>query len=286
MNVIWIVLRLVIQSYNTMNGQTHPGEQSGFCEEIEKILGELELNEACYEGNIEAVKRLLDGTNHYACDEEAFNHACEKGYYDIVELLLQHGTDVHTGGGQNLCHACQEGNFDMVELLLKYGADVHVRNDQPLRDACEEGHLDIVSLLIGYGANVNVNDDEVIVNSYCLMFIDVVKFLVEQGANIFARDNLALQRATLYGYDETVKYIKSLIKEDLQFPKKPDDLVFNITEGAKCPITQEVLTKEMRKLGCSECKNVFDYNALTKWLNFGEGKKCPFRCDGSVFYEV
>ena len=95
-----------------------------------------------------------------------------------------------------------------------------------------------------------------------------------------------LRTACRHGWAKIVRYTESLIKEDLRFSKKPDDLVFNITEGAVCPITQEVLTKEMRKLGCSKCKNVFDYNALTEWLNSGEDNKCPFRCVVSEFYEV
>ena len=281
---------------------------------------QLSLNEAIKANNLNRVQELiLDGSD----ENKALNKACEEGQLEVVELLLKYGADVHTNNDEALRIACEEGELKVVEVLLEYGADVHACNDEPLRKVCQneyfeyfnryievvklllehdadvhacndeslriaccEGHLEAVDALLEYGADVHACNDEPLRKACQYGDFEIVKLLIEHGADIHACNDEPIRVARNNGCTEIVQYIESLIKEEPQFSKKPDDSGFKKTEGAVCPITQEVLTKEMRKLGCSKCKNVFDYNGLTKWLDSDEGNKCPFRCDGSVFYEV
>lgn len=52
------------------------------------------------------------------------------------------------------------GHKDVVELLLNHGADVHACNDQALRWAAENGHTQTVSLLLEHGADKSVLDSK------------------------------------------------------------------------------------------------------------------------------
>ena len=48
------------------------------------------------------------------------------GHVDAVELLLDSGADVHTGGEWALRLASGYGHAAVVQLLLQHGADSHV----------------------------------------------------------------------------------------------------------------------------------------------------------------
>ena len=50
-------------------------------------------------------------------------------------------------------------------------------------------------------------------------------------------------------------------------------------------ITHETLTDEMKKLVCSNCKNMFSKEALEDWFVV-EGMKCPLKCESPEFYEM
>ena len=62
---------------------------------------------------------------------------------------------------QNLILASNKGFLDIVQLLLDNGANVNDSNfDQQtaLMEASEEGHFEVVKLLVQKGANVNLTD--------------------------------------------------------------------------------------------------------------------------------
>lgn len=268
------------------------------CVEITKLLIEygadvrarnIPLYNACYHGHKEIVMLLLE----HGAVVNAYSHliiASDKGHTEIVRILLEYGADVHTDDEDSLIIACENGNLEVVKCLLEYGANVHARKGEAICKACSNGHIEVVKCLIKYGADVYVRNNEPLRNACLAGFVSlkVAKYLVENYYDC-TRNNYdaisSLEWICTEEYYYINIYIKGLTKKSI-FPKKPDDLVFKKTEGVLCPITQKVLTKDMRKLGCSKCMNVFSYDELTKWLNFGKGKKCPFRCDGSVFYEV
>lgn len=80
---------------------------------------------------------------------------------DIVELLLDHSTDINinakdTSGYTPLMRAIFNKNIKMVELLLKHGADINIEDDgkqTPLQYASEKNLQEIVELLKTYPKN-------------------------------------------------------------------------------------------------------------------------------------
>lgn len=90
------------------------------------------LSKACFHGDFETVKKLLDESAEDNDDGKGFSllHiSCFKGYTKIVNLLLQKNSDVNfrTKSGYSSLHlACQMGHVDIVKLLLSKGADVNL----------------------------------------------------------------------------------------------------------------------------------------------------------------
>jgi ankyrin repeat-rich membrane spanning protein len=94
--------------------------------------------------------------------------ACEKGYTNIVNLLLQH-PDINVNcigvyGYTPLIWACEKGYTNIVNLLLQH-PDINVnlyhecngmQTRSPLAWACQKGHTDIVVLLLQQ-PDINVN---------------------------------------------------------------------------------------------------------------------------------
>jgi len=113
--------------------------------------------------------------------------------------------------------------------------------------------------------------------------LEVIQYLVEKGADIHTKDNYAFRWASKNCHLEVVEYLKSLGCGKINYPVKPEG--FRFRNNKECPITHEPLTDEMEKVGCSKCKNVFNKETLENWFD-RQGKKCPFRCKNTEFYEV
>jgi ankyrin repeat protein len=94
-------------------------------------------------GDVSLVKVLLmHGGNVHATTEKAGNFpprdiilvpAAEKGYTQIVQLLLDRGADINTRSGMGvtaLMLATQRNHIDVVKLLITQGADVNAKDDR------------------------------------------------------------------------------------------------------------------------------------------------------------
>lgn len=97
--------------------------------------------------------------------------ACAKGNVKLVLSLLKNGHSVNAGdalGWTALHEACNYGYVDIVNVLLDYGADINNRGGPccegitPLHDAAACGHLEVVDCLLDRGANplVRTNNGE------------------------------------------------------------------------------------------------------------------------------
>uniref|UniRef100_A0A674EXI4 Poly [ADP-ribose] polymerase n=1 Tax=Salmo trutta TaxID=8032 RepID=A0A674EXI4_SALTR len=138
-------------------GGTTPGDGSG-------IGGAFrELFEACRNGDVSRVKRLVDSVNVNAKDmagrkSTPLHFAAGFGRKDVVDHLLQTGANVHArddGGLIPLHNACSFGHAEVVSLLLCQGADPNARdnwNYTPLHEAAIKGKID---LLLQHGADVH-----------------------------------------------------------------------------------------------------------------------------------
>jgi ankyrin repeat protein len=117
--------------------------------------------EACYYYNAEAASLL---TMTETPKSTALSLAAERGYQDIVDLLLKHGANkdaMREDGATPLHLAAMNNHIGVVQSLLSAGANTDpfnpVKPDQitPLILAAENGHNGVISLLLAAGAKIN-----------------------------------------------------------------------------------------------------------------------------------
>lgn len=137
---------------------------------IKKVCGfspqygsEISLMRACYEGQLSAVKTLLEARVNVNTQNDIImpvTVACIKGHQDIVDELIKSGVDVNLRDGDHtlLTTACLRGHLSVVKVLLNAKANVNLSDEYqtPLIAACTKGHLSIVKELIEFGADVNL----------------------------------------------------------------------------------------------------------------------------------
>ncbi|XP_008046784.1 ankyrin repeat domain-containing protein 17-like, partial [Carlito syrichta] len=88
--------------------------------------------------------------------------ACSEGDVNAVRKLLIEGRSVneHTEEGESLlCLACSAGYYELAQVLLAMHANVEDRGIKgditPLMAAANGGHVKIVKLLLAHKADVN-----------------------------------------------------------------------------------------------------------------------------------
>ncbi|XP_018099069.1 poly [ADP-ribose] polymerase tankyrase-1 isoform X3 [Xenopus laevis] len=130
-----------------------------------------ELFEACRNGDVSRVRRLLEPANVNAKDmagrkSTPLHFAAGFGRKDVVEHLLQTGANVHArddGGLIPLHNACSFGHAEVVTLLLCQGADPNARdnwNYTPLHEASIKGKIDVCIVLLQHGADPNIRNTD------------------------------------------------------------------------------------------------------------------------------
>jgi ankyrin repeat protein len=139
-------------------------------------------------------------------ESDALTEAVDYGNYELAEYLLQNGMDVNSRkkyedgsiGASAWEEAEQRGYFDMVKLLVDHGVNV---NDQDVAFlACEGGGSSrIINYLLEHGADINSKDsygDTALSNAVSSHYsdkeyeglakhdLDNVKLLLELGADV------------------------------------------------------------------------------------------------------
>ena len=96
--------------------------------------------------------------------DKALCDACYDGNMEEVERLLEKGASAkasHDGGWTALHSAAGHGNLEMVSLLVEDGADLNAKNyknETALHCACYCGSDDVAIYLVEMGANPKVKD--------------------------------------------------------------------------------------------------------------------------------
>ncbi|XP_034085151.1 poly [ADP-ribose] polymerase tankyrase-1 isoform X2 [Gymnodraco acuticeps] len=130
-----------------------------------------DLFEACRNGDVSRVKKLVDALNVNAKDmagrkSTPLHFAAGFGRRDVVDHLLQMGANVHArddGGLIPLHNACSFGHSEVVSLLLCQGADPNARdnwNYTPLHEASIKGKIDVCIVLLQHGADPNIRNTD------------------------------------------------------------------------------------------------------------------------------
>ncbi|XP_076154617.1 poly [ADP-ribose] polymerase tankyrase-2-like isoform X3 [Alosa pseudoharengus] len=135
------------------------------------VEGGRELFEACRNGDVERVKKLVNLDNVNSRDTAGrkstpLHFAAGFGRRDVVEFLLQNRADVHArddGGLISLHNACSFGHGEVVRLLLHHGADANSRdnwNYTPLHEAAIKGKIDVCIMLLQHGAEPTIRNTD------------------------------------------------------------------------------------------------------------------------------
>ncbi len=170
------------------------------------------LIDAAEGGDLATVKYLVE--NDADITAEALLMAVRTNRLDVTEYLLNNGAppgaagsipaDIHVRNDEALYLAAEKGYLEMVILLIENGADIHAMNDKALQIAAASNHLNVVKYLVENGADIHANNNKALGSAAKFGSLDTVKYLVENGAEI---DDKVLKLATKGGYSEVVKYL-------------------------------------------------------------------------------
>ena len=174
---------------------------------------------ACEEGRKNAVLSELKKKAIWINVVDYWNHtplswACERGYAEIVKILIDGGADVnplHTRCNSPLIEAASARleHVDIVALLLDSGADVNTANNNgetALSKAAESGHEKTVNLLLQHDVDVNAADmwgRTALMKAARNGHIGVVKSLIEKKAAVDTTDGegeTAVMKASSRGH--------------------------------------------------------------------------------------
>lgn len=81
-----------------------------------------------------------------------------KSAVTAAQLLVDHGADVNAQGGKHgnvLSTACRRGHFELVQLLLKRGANIHLQDFGAWYAAARCSNPNVLQHLLDHGMNVN-----------------------------------------------------------------------------------------------------------------------------------
>uniref|UniRef100_A0A7N6A1S8 K Homology domain-containing protein n=1 Tax=Anabas testudineus TaxID=64144 RepID=A0A7N6A1S8_ANATE len=137
--------------------------------------------------------RAENTLNAGQADNRSLAEACSDGDVNAVRKLLDEGRSVneHTEEGESLlCLACSAGYYELAQVLLKEGANIEDHNENghtPLMEAASAGHVEVARVLLEYGAGINTHSNEFKESALTLAcykgHLDMVRFLLEAGAD-------------------------------------------------------------------------------------------------------
>ena len=130
-------------------------------------------------------------------NNQTFLNACRNGQKSIVQIFLKKGgIDINKRdqeGNTALYYACQKGYRDIVALLLDNDADascINNRSESPLHAAARSGNKEILGKLLQKGVDINVTDNEGRTPLICLLDnkrTDAALFLMASHPALFQK---------------------------------------------------------------------------------------------------
>ncbi|KAM7220562.1 Ankyrin repeat-containing domain protein [Rhypophila decipiens] len=150
---------------------------------------------ALFDAGADASARQHDGLT-------ALSFACQYGNHEVVELLLERGTDPEiedaSSGMSPLCWAARHGHVTVAQLLLNT-CDGRISKDHEKRYrsyclewAAENGNTEMAEQLLEEGADVNIRDSLQMTPLHLSIrngHTVISEILLDRGADIEARDD-------------------------------------------------------------------------------------------------
>ncbi|XP_058961953.2 ankyrin repeat domain-containing protein 17 isoform X2 [Pocillopora verrucosa] len=209
--------------------------------------GARSLAEACLEGDVSAVRKLLEEgwSVHEPTDEgeSLLSLACSAGYYELAQVLLAMNASVDDRGSKGDCTPLMEassgGYIDIVRLLLEHTADVNSQSqagNTALIYACCGGYEDVVEVLLNHGADIeahNENGHTPLMEAASGGHVSVAKMLLERGACINSHSNEFKESAlTLACYKGHLEMVKFLLDAGADQEHKTDEMHTALMEAS------------------------------------------------------
>ncbi|KAM4676580.1 ankyrin repeat and KH domain-containing protein 1-like isoform 2-T2 [Discoglossus pictus] len=197
------------------------------------------LAEACSDGDVNAVRKLLDEgrsvNEHTEEGESLLCLACSAGYYELAQVLLAMHANVEDRGNKGditpLMAAASGGYVDIVKLLLVHSADVNAQSstgNTALTYACAGGFVDVVKVLLKEGANIedhNENGHTPLMEAASAGHVEVARVLLEFGAGINTHSNEFKESAlTLACYKGHLDMVRFLLEAGADQEHKTDEM--------------------------------------------------------------
>ncbi|XP_062833941.1 ankyrin repeat and KH domain-containing protein 1 isoform X7 [Anolis carolinensis] len=221
------------------------------------------LAEACSDGDVNAVRKLLDEgrsvNEHTEEGESLLCLACSAGYYELAQVLLAMHANVEDRGNKGditpLMAAASGGYVDIVKLLLVHCADVNAQSstgNTALTYACAGGFVDIVKVLLKAGGNIedhNENGHTPLMEAASAGHVEVARVLLEYGAGINTHSNEFKESAlTLACYKESTSQSRASLtsspSQNLEAqPQVPSTLERSIYREASTSVLEHQLGK-------------------------------------------
>uniref|UniRef100_H3BA65 Ankyrin repeat and KH domain containing 1 n=1 Tax=Latimeria chalumnae TaxID=7897 RepID=H3BA65_LATCH len=197
------------------------------------------LAEACSDGDVIAVRKLLDEgrsvNEHTEEGESLLCLACSAGYYELAQVLLAMHANVEDRGIKGditpLMAAASGGYVDIVKLLLVHCAEVNAQSstgNTALTYACAGGFVDVVKVLLKAGANIedhNENGHTPLMEAASAGHVEVARVLLEYGAGINTHSNEFKESAlTLACYKGHLDMVRFLLEAGADQEHKTDEM--------------------------------------------------------------
>ncbi|XXH00153.1 hypothetical protein Hte_006495 [Hypoxylon texense] len=206
---------------------------------VASMFGQLEVLSLLYERGpkeqISEVNAFLNAPLHLACLNNYYDVA--ESLLGWGAKLYQPGSDgaivdqLGPNGETPLYHACEEGNVKIIDMLVEHGADIHVKNDDgdtPILYSCRHLQLSSLKALLKHGASVlDVNRE----GNNCLhvvvsnqepsgQAIDMISTLGSHGANIDQLNNIGYSPLRLACLLQNIQHVRSLLDWDANYDEQ------------------------------------------------------------------
>jgi len=113
-----------------------------------------DLFEACRNGDLERVKRLVEsGFDPKANDNLPIQWASAKGHLEVVKYLVGLGCDPKTHNNWAIQSASENGHLEVVKYLVSLGCDPQADDNRTIKWASYYGHLEVVKYLLEMGCD-------------------------------------------------------------------------------------------------------------------------------------
>jgi ankyrin repeat protein len=141
------------------------------------------LNKLINDNDLEGVKKAIeDGADPSSHMNYAIRTASEKGYIEIVKLLINDKRiDPSDNRNDAIKYSSEHGYTEIVELLLQdKRVDPSANNNSAIRYASDSGHLEVVKLLLtDERVDPSAEDNSAIKGASYNKHLEVVKLLLQ-----------------------------------------------------------------------------------------------------------